>query len=248
MTATGLILDALTVHRGELPVVRDVSLTVSAGEITALIGPNGAGKSSLVLALAGVLAATGSVRTGDRELLGQRPDVIRSHGVACVPEGHALLTGLSVQDNLAAAATTFPRAETAGRIDEVLTTFPQLSALLDRRAGLLSGGEQQMVAIGQALVCRPRVLVIDEMSLGLAPIIVDRLLRVLGALAADGIAVLLIEQFTDKALAVATTAHVMSGGVVAFSGPVATLASSPEIIHAAYLGVRAAPARGASHA
>jgi len=248
VTATGLIVDALTVHRGELPVVRNVSLTVPAGEITALIGLNGAGKSSLVLALAGVLAATGSVRTGDRELLGHRPEVTRGHGVACVPEGHALLTGLSVQDNLAAAAPTFPRAETAGRIDEVLTTFPQLTALLDRRAGLLSGGEQQMVAIGQALVCRPQVLVIDEMSLGLAPIIVDRLLRVLGALAADGIAVLLIEQFTDKVLAVATTAHVMSGGVVAFRGPAATLASSPEIIHAAYLGVRTAPARGASHA
>ena len=247
MTATGLTIDALTVQRGDLPVVRDVSLTVPAGEITALIGPNGAGKSSLVLALAGVLAATGSVRTGDRELLGQRPDVIRSHGVACVPEGHTLLTGLSVQDNLAAAATTFPRAETAGRIDEVLTTSrsyrparPAGRAAERRRAA--DGGDRSGPRLPAARARHRRDVARPRPDRRRPPAAGAR------ALAADGIAVLLIEQFTDKALAVATTAHVMSGGVVAFSGPAATLASSPEIIHAAYLGVRTAPARGASHA
>jgi branched-chain amino acid transport system ATP-binding protein len=248
VTEHGLTIEELTVRRGDMSVVRAASLTVPAGEITALLGPNGAGKSSLVLALAGALPAVGTVRFGEHELLGQRPDVIRRHGVACVPEGHALLCGLSVRDNLAAAATCFPRREVAGRIDEVLSTFPELDCLLDRRAGLLSGGEQQMVAIGQALVCRPQVLVIDEMSMGLAPIVVDRLLRVLAGLAASGIAVLLIEQFTDKALAVASSAHVMSGGVMTFSGRAAALAASRDIIHSAYLGVRAAAAEGASHA
>ena len=240
MSRAGLILDRVSVLRDGLPVTHDVSFEIPAGAITALIGPNGAGKSSLVLAASGRLEARGSITIDGMELVGGRSDAIRRAGVAAVPEGHHVLTGLTVADNLAAAASSFHRREAAGRIESVLDVLPALRGLLDRRAGNLSGGQQQMVAIGQGLVCRPRALLIDELSLGLAPVIVDGLLRVLDGLARSGAAVLLIEQFTAKALEFASTAHVISGGRLTFSGDARTLNEQPHIVRDAYLGTAAA--------
>lgn len=229
----------VSVERGGRPVTSEVDIAVGAGAITALVGPNGAGKSSLVAAIAGEAAYEGIIAFDGAPLAGRMPDAIRRAGIAAVPEGHRILAGMSVADNLAAAAAGFVRSERSERIAEALAALPELERLLDRRGGLLSGGEQQMVAVAQALVARPRVLVIDELSLGLAPLIVDRLIRVLVELADAGTAVLLIEQFTVKALAVATEAYVLSGGQVRFAGAAQTLSGDPSILQAAYLATTA---------
>ena len=239
MSRDSLIFDRVSVLRDGHPVTHDVSFEVPAGVVTALIGPNGAGKSSLVLAASGRLGARGSIMIGGMELVGGRSDAIRRAGVAAVPEGHRVLTGLTVADNLAAAASSFPKREAAERVASVLDVFPELVALLDRRAANLSGGQQQMVAVGQGLACRPRALLVDELSLGLAPVVVDRLLRVLAGLAETGTAVLLIEQFTAKALEFASSAHVISGGRLTYSGDAEALKAQPDIVRDAYLGTAA---------
>jgi len=231
-----LAFENVAVLRNGLEVTHDVTFSVPAGQVTALIGPNGAGKSSLVLAASGGVESNGSIRFGDTELIGRPSDEIRRLGVAAVPEGHHILAGMSVADNLAAAASSFPRDEINDRVDEALTVLPELKRVINQMGGTLSGGQQQMVAFGQGLVCRPRAFIVDELSLGLAPIVVDRLLKVLSLLAETGTAVLLIEQFTAKALAIATSAHVISSGRLSYSGGVRPLLEDPDIIHSAYLG------------
>ncbi|MGH1505406.1 MAG: ABC transporter ATP-binding protein [Acidimicrobiales bacterium] len=235
-TSTGLHFDAVSVLRSGVAVTHGVDLAVPPGQITALLGPNGAGKSSLVLAASGRLDATGSIRFDDQELIGRASDDIRRRGLAVVLEGHHVLAGLSVRDNLAAAASGVATRDIPRRVEQVFEVLPELGAISRRRAGNLSGGQQQMLAIGQGLICGPSVLIVDELSLGLAPIIVDRLLELLERLADDGLGVLLIEQFTSKALAASTTTHVLSGGRTTFSGPSETLRDDPSIIHDAYLG------------
>jgi branched-chain amino acid transport system ATP-binding protein len=226
----------ITVERGGRAVVKDVTIPVPAGEVTALLGPNGAGKSSLVLAVGGVLRARpGSVSLDGVELAGRRPEKIRAAGVAIVPEGRRLLSDLSVDDNIKVATYALSKQAAAEGRARALELFPRLAERLNVSARLLSGGEQQMVVLAQALVSQPRYLLIDELSLGLAPVIVNQLIPVIRQVAASGVGVLLIEQFATVALALATGAHVMEGGVLRYSGTAAELKARPELLQSAYL-------------
>jgi branched-chain amino acid transport system ATP-binding protein len=231
-----LVVEKLRVRRAGKTVVNDLSFSLESGRITSLLGPNGAGKSSLVLALAGVLPIeSGSIRLDDRELVGRSPEAVRGAGVAAVPEGHRVLSGLSVEDNLQAAGFQHSAAEMKRILADAFCVFPELQELRRQRAGSMSGGQQQMLALAQALIAKPKFILADEMSLGLAPLIVKRLMRVVSSLAEQGIGVLLIEQFTGVALKLAAEAHVMARGAFRYSGPPGPLVQSPEILHAAYL-------------
>jgi len=234
-TAT-LHVSGLSVARGSRVVVNDVTIDVAPGEVTALLGPNGAGKSSLVLALGGVLRPVGgTVSLGELDLTRKRPEWIRAQGLAIVPEGRRLLPALSVEDNLRVATFTLSRAEAKAGRERALTLFPELEKRLGSPARLLSGGEQQMVVLAQALVSRPKVVVIDELSLGLAPVVVARLIPTLRAVADAGTGILLIEQFATVALNLANRAYIMHGGRIEFSGPASELREKPELLHSAYL-------------
>ena len=231
-----LFLRDVTVARGSRVVVEAVSLEVPPGEVTALLGPNGAGKSSLVLAIGGVLRPqSGSVWLGDQELTRTRPERIRRAGVAIVPEGRRLLPALTVEENLRVATYTLGREEARAASEKALELFPELKRRLRAQARLLSGGEQQMVVLAQALVSEPKVVVIDELSLGLAPVVVSRLIPTLRTITGIGTGVLLIEQFATVALGVANRAYVMNGGKIEFSGDSSELREKPELLHSAYL-------------
>jgi branched-chain amino acid transport system ATP-binding protein len=231
-----LHISELTVARGAGPVVRGVSLDIPPGEITALLGPNGAGKSSLVLAVGGVLRPlSGSVRLHDRELTGRRPETIRAAGVAIVPEGRRLLGDLTVEDNLQVATYVLSREEAAQGRARVLELFPELEKRMDVESRLLSGGEQQMLVLAQALVSKPRFVLVDELSLGLAPVVLQRLIPAVRAIADAGIGVLLIEQFATVALGLANRIHVMERGRIQFTGLAAELRDHPERLQSAYL-------------
>ena len=233
---TALALAGITVERGRRAVVRDVSIEIPAGEVTALLGPNGAGKSSLVLAVGGVLGLqTGSVMLDGRDFAGRRPEQIRAAGIAIVPEGRRLLPDLTVEDNIRVATYALPRDQARAGRERVLELFPEIARRLSAPARMLSGGEQQMVVLAQALVCEPRYMLIDELSLGLAPVVVNRLVPRIRAVAESGIGVLLIEQFATIALALANQAHVMEGGRLRFSGLARDLREQPELLRSAYL-------------
>lgn len=234
--AAALVVDGLTVARGGRDVVREVSLEVPRGEITALLGPNGAGKSSLVLAIAGLVPArAGSIRIGSTDLSRLDPEQVRASGVATVPEGHRVLRNLSVSDNLRVASIRMTREDEAAGRERVLALLPELKALLDRPAGKLSGGQQQMLAIAQAVIDPPDFLIIDELSLGLAPVVVRRLVPTLSQVAAAGVGILLIEQFTTVALSVASTACVLVRGRMRLMEPAAALRDDPDRVRDAYL-------------
>jgi branched-chain amino acid transport system ATP-binding protein len=204
--------------------------------VTALLGPNGAGKSSLVLALGGVLRPVGgTVSIDDLELTRKRPEWIRASGLAIVPEGRRLLPGLSVEENLRVATFTMSREEAKSGRARALTLFPELERRLGSPARLLSGGEQQMVVLAQALVSRPKVVVIDELSLGLAPVVVARLIPTLRSVAQAGTGILLIEQFANVALGLANRAYIMNGGRIEFAGDASELREKPELLHSSYL-------------
>ena len=237
MSGSGaLTLSGLTVERGGRPVVKDVSVEIPAGQVTALLGPNGAGKSTLVLAVGGVLKPkAGSVLVNDTEITGRRPERIRLAGVAIVPEGRRLLRDLTVEDNLRVASYALPRDQARAGRERVLELFPEISRRLSAPARMLSGGEQQMVVLAQALISQPRYMLIDELSLGLAPVVVSRLIPVIAAIAESGTGVLLIEQFATVALGLANHAHVMEGGRIRFSGPASELRANPELLQSAYL-------------
>jgi branched-chain amino acid transport system ATP-binding protein len=231
-----LRLESLSVVRGGRTVVHDVSLEIPAGTVTALLGPNGAGKSSLVLAVGGVLRpSSGRVLLGDSDLTRRRPESIRREGVAIVPEGRRLLGALTVEDNLRVATYALGRAEAKEGIARALELFPSLEPRWKTAARSLSGGEQQMVVLAQALVSRPRYILVDELSLGLAPLIVKRLAPTLTTVAQSGIGILLIEQFVHVALGVAESAYVLEGGRIRDHGSARELRDNPERLHSAYL-------------
>jgi branched-chain amino acid transport system ATP-binding protein len=216
--------------------LRGVDFRLRPGEIVGLLGANGAGKSTLVLAVAGLVGIdAGTVTAGDVVLNGLPPERRRTHGVSAVLEGHRVLRGLTVGENLAVAGSRLGARQLRAGIDDALAIFPELAARLGQRAGTLSGGQQQMLAIAQACVVRPRYLLLDELSLGLAPAVIERLTPVVSALAGDGVGVLLIEQFATVALGLGTEAAVLDRGRVAFSGPADELLRHPEILHSAYL-------------
>jgi branched-chain amino acid transport system ATP-binding protein len=232
----------LTVERGGRAVVRDVSIDLPAGAVTALLGPNGAGKSSLVLAVGGVLRlSAGSVLLAGREFANRRPERIRQAGIAVVPEGRRLLAALTVEDNIGVASYSLSREQARAGRDWVLDLFPELTRRLGARARTLSGGEQQMVVLAQALVSRPRYLLLDELSLGLAPVVVNRLVPVIRAVVESGVGVLLIEQFATVALGLAAHVHVMEGGRLRFSRPAGEIRENPALLHTAYLLGGSAP-------
>jgi branched-chain amino acid transport system ATP-binding protein len=209
---------------------------VPRGQITALLGSNGAGKSSLVAVLGGLLSpSAGTVSLDGEEVTGRSPERIRRDGLAVVPEGHRVLTDLTVADNLRASLSQLRRRDQAARTEAVLERFPELGERLGQAAGSLSGGQQQMLAIAQALVAEPRYIVIDELSLGLAPIVVDRLRDVIVELAADGVGVLLIEQFTLLALEIASRAYVLRNGRLVLEGAGDELRNDPSALAHAYL-------------
>jgi branched-chain amino acid transport system ATP-binding protein len=233
---SSLRVEELVVARAGRAVVKDVSLEIPPGQVTALLGANGAGKSTLVLAIAGLLrASSGRVVLGDRELTGRRPEHVRAAGVAVVPEGRRLLPGLTVEDNLRVATYTLGRVQAKRGIDYALELFPELEKRWRATARLLSGGEQQMVVLAQALVSQPKIVLVDELSLGLAPVIVKRLVPTLESVAATGVGVLLIEQFAHVALGLAETAYVIEGGRIHYHGPAQKLKDEPELLQSAYL-------------
>jgi branched-chain amino acid transport system ATP-binding protein len=227
-----LEVDGLQAGYGRTAVVRDLSFAVREGEIVSLLGPNGAGKTTTLLTVSGLLPTLG----GSARLFGAPVDARAPHrnahrGLAHVTESRSLFHGLSARDNLRLAARG--RVRTA----DVLGYFPALEPLLDRRAGLLSGGEQQMLAVARALMMRPRLLMIDEMSLGLAPVILERLAPVVRQIVdQEGIGVLLVEQHVGVALSIADRAIVLRHGRVVLAGPAAELAARPDVLHASYFG------------
>jgi branched-chain amino acid transport system ATP-binding protein len=231
-----LVLEELSVARAGRLVVRDVSLRIPPGEVTTLLGANGAGKSTLVLAVGGVLRPSGGrVMLGDAELTRRSPERIRAAGVAIVPEGRRLLPSLSIEDNLRVATYSLSKAQRRDGIAYALELFPTLEKRWGSPARLLSGGEQQMLVLAQALVSRPSVLLVDELSLGLAPVVVQRLVPTIQSVADGGAGVLLIEQFAHLALSLARTAYVLEGGRIRYTGTAEELTKRPEVLRSAYL-------------
>lgn len=231
-----LELKNLSVEDGGRIVVRDISLLVEPGQVTAILGANGAGKSELVLGIAGMLPiANGTVEVDGMDITRKGPDIIRSKGVAAVPEGHKVLTKLTVHDNLRAAGSLLPKGLEEALLD-TYQLFPELAERKNQIAGTMSGGQQQMLALGHALISQPKYILIDEMSLGLAPLIVKRLMDVVIDLKSRGVGVLLIEQFTELALGIADRAIVLRGGNIQYSGSAKQLNEKPELLDAAYFG------------
>ncbi len=226
----------LNVVRGKKPVLTNMAMRLEAGKTVALLGPNGAGKSSLVLAMAGVLPIiSGTITLDGRDLANRPPDVIRRAGVAAILEGHQVLTDLTVEENLRVAGFYLGQAELMVELQQAYGIFPELRELRKRLAGALSGGQQQMVVVAQALMARPRFILADELSLGLAPLIVKRLMSVLEALARKGCGILLIEQFTHVALRLADYVYVVNRGRVHFQDLPAEVKAKPSVLQEAYL-------------
>jgi branched-chain amino acid transport system ATP-binding protein len=219
--------------------VHGIDLEVEGGEVTLLLGPNGSGKTTTLLTVAGVLPAMGgSASIFGRSVRGGSPRRQVSRGLAMVPEHRGLFTQLTGRENLRLRA----RGDRAA-MAEALATFPALEARLNRRAGLLSGGEQQMLAVACALAQRPRVLVIDELTLGLAPIVVKDILPVLRQVADTGVAVLLVEQHVHAALAVADRCVILQQGRVAYAGSAADVRDDPDAVASSYFGTESAPSQ-----
>ena len=218
---------------GRVDVLHGVTVTVERAEIVALIGPNGAGKSTLLRAASGMVKLKqGRILLGDRDLTGASIETIARAGVAHVPEGRRLFPGLTVRDNLRLGGWRNKQRD----LGPVLALFPRLGERLNQVAGSLSGGEQQMCAIGRALVGQPDFLLVDELSLGLAPNLVDEILARLADVAAAGTGVLLVEQDAGAALEVVRRAYVLENGRIALTGAAAEVAADPRV-REAYLGV-----------
>lgn len=239
----GLELQKLSVVKDGRILVRDIDLRLFPGNVTAVLGANGAGKSELVLAMAGMLpVSAGKMALNGQDLTGKGPDVIRAAGIAAVPEGHRVLTKLSVDDNLRAAGSLLSEG-LEQTLADTYALFPELAERKKQIAGTMSGGQQQMLALGHAMMCRPRYLLIDEMSLGLAPLVVKRLMGFVSDLKQRGVGILLIEQFTDLALAVSEDAVVLRGGKVRYSGRAENLVKDPGLLDQAYFGIDAVEER-----
>ncbi|MBB3665187.1 branched-chain amino acid transport system ATP-binding protein [Prauserella sediminis] len=223
----------LHVSYGPVHAVRGVSFAVEPQRITLVLGANGAGKSTSLRAICGLQPARGgSVRLDGAELLGKRPHRIVRDGVSLVPEGRRIFAPLSVAENLRIGGYTATRSQVAALVDEVYDRFPILAQRRDMPAGLLSGGEQQMLAFGRALMGQPRVMLLDEPSMGLAPGMVDTVLTSVRAIADSGIGVLMVEQNVDAGLAVADTVSIVARGEVVRSGEAEQLRQDAAVVHA----------------
>ena len=233
---TMLSVTNLTAAYSGIHALRGVSLSVSEGEFVALIGPNGAGKSTLLNCLSGVVRATaGSIKFEGQELVGTAPWNVSRKGLLQVPEGRQILANLTVGENLELGATALSGRKSAYPLDRIQSLFPILAERRQQRAGSLSGGQQQMLAIGRALMGGPRLLLLDEPSLGLAPVIAVQVFEALHALNAEGLTILLVEQNARQALNSTDRAYVIEQGRVVHEGQSEMLAKDPAVI-AYYLG------------
>ncbi len=232
--------DLVTAY-GKIEALKGVSLHVEGGRITCLLGPNGAGKTTLMMSIAGILQPRrGSIKLGGEELLGLSPAKIVSKGVALVPENRLVFPQMSVRENLHAGAyQRRNRIEIDSDIERMYTRFPRLKERREQLAGTLSGGEQQMLAVARALMSRPRALLMDEPSLGLAPLIVAEIFSIISELNRDGTTIFLVEQNAHMALRVAHQFFLMEQGRITFKGTPGQLAED-EVIRRAYLGARRA--------
>jgi branched-chain amino acid transport system ATP-binding protein len=232
------VLDVQGLHAGygKIGVLHGVDLRIGRAEIVALLGPNGAGKTTVLRAVSGLLPTTaGAITFNGRNMRGADPRATVRAGLAHVIEGHRVFTQLSVTDNLLLAAYDLPRGERSARVDEALGLFPEIAAKRHERGGALSGGQQQMLAVAQGLVLRPRLLMLDEPSAGLSPLLVDRVLSVAARLRDTGASVLLVEQLIEKALGLADRVYALARGRIVMDAST----SEPDLPHRlerAYLG------------
>lgn len=211
-----LRIDDLQVSYGRVPALGDVSIDVDAGEIVSIIGPNGAGKTTLLSTICGLLKPVkGTIELDGVSIAGSAPEHIVARGISLVPEGRRIFTKLTVQENLELGLTRVPRSQGRAELERVLGYFPALEQFLPSSAGRLSGGEQQQLAIARALLSRPRLLLLDEPSLGLAPLVIDAMFETVTRLREGGTTVLLVEQFAEKARELADRTYVLRSGHVA---------------------------------
>ncbi len=232
-----LSVEGLQVRYGDVPALFDIDLTVGDGEVVSVVGPNGAGKTTLLCTVSGLLRPTaGTVSLNGHDLTGARPDRMVAAGVGHVPEGRHLFGDMSVEENLLVGGISCTdRGERRRRLQQVFDRFPRLADRARQSARTLSGGEGQMLAIGRALMARPRLLMLDEPSQGLAPVVVDDLFALLDELSADGITILLVEQNVDWSLDLSDRAYVLETGRVLAAGPADELARDPSFADT-YLG------------
>jgi branched-chain amino acid transport system ATP-binding protein len=231
-----LQVNGLVTGYGKITVLHGVDMVVNEAEIVALLGPNGAGKTTLLRAISGLLPwGAGGVRFGAQDMRGAGPRESARAGLVHVIEGHRVFTQLTVTDNLLLAGYDLPRGERAARIDEALAYFPEIAAKRNDKGGALSGGQQQMLAVAQGLVRRPKLLMLDEPSAGLSPVLVDRVLTVAGKLREGGTSVLLVEQLIEKALALATRVYALARGRIVLEAST-TEPDLPHKLERAYFG------------
>jgi branched-chain amino acid transport system ATP-binding protein len=232
-----LAVDRLAVHYGGIRAVQEVTLEVAEGETVCVIGANGAGKSTTLRALVGLAAtAAGTIRYGGRDVTRLPVHARARLGLSLVPEGRGIFPRMTVTENLLMGAYQHSRGAAIRRdLDRVLALFPRLGERQAQVAGTLSGGEQQMLAVGRALMSRPKLLLLDEPSMGLAPLVVEKIFATLREIAAQGVTLMLVEQNANLALQLADRGYVLDGGRVAISGPAADLLQDPRV-RAAYLG------------
>lgn len=237
MTATLLKVKGLQVAYGGIQAVKGVNFEVHEGELVSLIGSNGAGKTTTMKAITGTLPIhSGDIEYLGKSIVGQGPWDLVKQGLAMVPEGRGVFTRMTIIENLLMGA--YIRTDTAAiqdDIEKVFHTFPRLRERKDQLAGTMSGGEQQMLAMGRALMSRPKVLLLDEPSMGLSPIMVDKIFEVVRDVFAQGVTVLLVEQNASRALAIANRGYVMESGLISMTGPGQDLLNDPKV-RAAYLG------------
>jgi branched-chain amino acid transport system ATP-binding protein len=231
------VLEDVYVRYGAIAALRGISINVEQGEMVALIGVNGAGKSTTLMTIAGVLKPTqGTITFEGQSIVGQSPEEIVRQGLALVPEGRRIFPGLTVEENLRlGAAIRSDRAAIQRDIDEMCTRFPILGERLNQAAGTLSGGEQQQLAIARGLMSRPSLLMLDEPSLGLAPMLVAEIFELVAQLRETGVTILLVEQNVERTLEIADRAYLLNTGQVEFEGPAEELRKRVDVV-SAYLG------------
>ena len=232
-----LDVSGLAAGYGALPVLRGIDFEISPGEIVAVLGSNGAGKSTLNNTLSGLLKpSTGTIRFDDVEIAGVAPAAIVALGLIQVPEGRRVFPNLSVRENLEMGSYRRGRARRTENLDRVSAIFPRLRERMDQRAGTLSGGEQQMLAIARGLMAEPKLLILDEPSLGLSPLLVEEMFALIARIRAEGLSVLLVEQNVVQSLEIADRAYVLEHGQFVLTGPAAGLLDDPRL-RQTYLGL-----------
>lgn len=236
MADTLLKVDGINVYYGNIHAVKDISFTVNAGEIVTLIGANGAGKSTTLKTISGLLKPrTGDVLYKGKSIKGVRAHKIVESGLAQVPEGRHVFLHMTVDENLDMGAYTQPASTIAANKEKVFTLFPRLKERRKQLAGTMSGGEQQMLAMGRALMCKPKMLLLDEPSMGLSPLLVKEIFKIIREVNRNGVTVLLVEQNAKMALEIANRAYVLETGTIKMEGEATELANNIEV-RKAYLG------------